>query len=72
MGELVPVYQTCDVCEGYGRVRVPGDHVKCPACKGAGVEDVGECMQWFLPCEKCRGTGWAPPPPVYRGRGDSL
>ena len=66
VGEVVPAYETCLVCRGYGNIRVPGDYVGCHECKGTGREDVGECIQWFMPCEKCHGTGWAPPPPVYR------
>jgi DnaJ-class molecular chaperone len=66
VGELVPDYQTCPVCEGHGNIRVPSEYIKCHQCDGTGKEDVGECIERFAPCEKCHGIGWAPPPPVYR------
>jgi RecJ-like exonuclease len=65
VGELVPDYQTCPVCEGHGNIRVPSEYVRCRQCSGTGKEDVGECIEWFMPCAKCYGTGWALPLPVY-------
>jgi len=64
VGEFVPDYQTCPVRKGDGNICVPGDYIKCRKCDGTGEENAGEYIKWFVPCEKCHGTGWAPPPPV--------
>jgi DnaJ-class molecular chaperone len=58
-------YQPYPVCNESRNVQVPAEHIKYPKCSGTGREDVGECIEWFMPCEKCHGTGWAPPLPVY-------
>jgi len=66
VGEVVSVFETCPVCKGACEVRAPLDYVRCRICEGTGKEDIGEIIQRFAPCERCHGTGWAPPPPVYR------
>jgi DnaJ-class molecular chaperone len=66
VGEFVPDYQTCPVCKGDREVRVPSDYIRCRKCDSTGKEDVGEFVKQLARCKKCHGTGWAPPPPVYR------
>ncbi len=66
VGTFIEEYQPCPVCDESGIMRVPSDYIKCRKCDGTGQEDAGEFIQWFMPCEKCHGTGWSPPPPVYR------
>jgi len=66
VGTFIEDYQPCPVCDESTNVRVPSDYIQCRKCDGTGKENAGEYIEWFVPCERCHGTGWAPPPPVYR------
>jgi hypothetical protein len=66
VGEFVPDYRPCPVCQRTGEVRVPSTYGICGICGGSGKEDIGRYVRHIVRCGNCKGCGWAPPPPAYR------
>ena len=66
VGDFVQSDETCSVCKGGGKVRVPSNWIRCRICGGSGKENVGTFFPDWVRCRNCHGKGWSEPPPAIR------